>query len=164
MNLLVKNNHLFVKNMKLRCAIGRNGLIEDKKEGDSCTPIGIFKFNKIYYRGDKLGKINFKIDSSIIQKNDGWCDDVESNLYNQYIQFPFKNSAEHLYRDDDIYDIVCVLSYNTSPIKRGLGSAIFLHIAKPNFVGTEGCVAIDKKSLFEISQNLTSDSSIIIEN
>jgi len=164
MNLLVKNNHLFIKDKKLQCAIGRGGLKKNKVEGDLSTPIGAFKFNKIYYRADKIGETNFEIDSSIIQKNDGWCDDEKSKFYNQYIQFPFNESAEHLYREDDIYDILCVLNYNTSPIIPGLGSAIFLHIARSNFAGTEGCIALDKKALLKIATNITYDSRIVIED
>ena len=164
MELLVKNNRLFVKGLQLQCAIGLNGLTEDKQEGDLSTPIGIFHFDKIYYRADRLGKKKFIIDSAIINKNDGWCDDQKSDLYNQYIQFPFQESAEHLYRDDHIYDIICVLNYNTSPIIPGRGSAVFLHIAKPDFSGTEGCIAIEREALIEIASNLTVDSTIVIEN
>ena len=163
MDILVKNNHLFIKDKKLKCAIGSNGLVKNKKEGDFSTPIGTFYFNKIYYRADKLKEANFMINSAAIKKNDGWCDDQKSKFYNQYIQFPFVESAERLYRDDDIYDIICVLNYNTSPIISGLGSAIFLHVARPNFVGTEGCIAIEKKALFNIAINLTHDSKIVIE-
>ena len=164
MDLLVKNNHLFLKNRKLQCALGINGLTDNKKEGDLSTPSGTFRFNKVYYRADKLGKMYFQINSSVIQTNDGWCDDQESEFYNRFIQFPFSDSAEHLYRDDDVYDIICVLDYNTSPIIYGRGSAIFLHVAKPNFVGTEGCVAIEKEPLIEIATNITINSRIIIEN
>ena len=84
--------------------------------------------------------------------------------YNQYIQFPFQSSAEHLYRDDHIYDIICILNYNTSPIIPGRGSAIFLHIARPGFLATEGCIAIEREALIEIATNLTTASTIIIEN
>ena len=164
MGLLVKNNHLFLKNRKLQCALGINGLTDNKKEGDLSTPTGTFKFNKVYYRADKLGKMYFQINSSVIQTNDGWCDDQESEFYNRFIQFPFSDSAEHLYRDDDVYDIICVLDYNTSPIIYGRGSAIFLHVAKPNFVGTEGCIAIEKEPLIEIATNITTKSRIVIEN
>ena len=164
MKLLVKNNHLFVKGEKIRCAIGFNGLTENKQEGDLCTPVGIFHVDKIYYRVDRLNSMKFIIDSSIINKNDGWCDDQTSDLYNQYIQFPFQESAEHLYREDHIYDILCVLNYNTSPIIPGLGSAIFLHIAKPGFLGTEGCIAIEREPLIEIATNLTANSTIEIKN
>ena len=164
MELLVKNNHLFVRGEKLQCAIGLNGLTENKREGDLSTPIGTFYFDKVYYRADRLGNMKFIIDSSVINKNDGWCDDQKSELYNRHIQFPFQKSAERLYRDDHIYDIICVLNYNTSPIIPGLGSAIFLHIAKPGFLGTKGCVAIERDALIAIATNLTADSTIAIEN
>ena len=164
MELLVKNNHLFVKEEKLQCAIGLNGLTKNKQEGDLSTPIGTFHFDKIYYRADRLGNMKFIIDSSIISKDDGWCDDQKSNLYNQHIKFPFQGSAEHLYRDDHVYDIVCVLNYNTSPIMPGRGSAIFLHIAKSGFLGTEGCIAIEREALIEIATNLTTASTITIGN
>ena len=126
--------------------------------------MGIFHFDKIYYRADRLGSMKFIIDSSIINKNDGWCDDHNSDLYNQFIQFPFRESAEHLYRDDHIYDIICVLNYNTCPIIPGRGSAIFLHIAKPGFEGTEGCIAIEREALIKIATNLNSGSTIVIED
>ena len=146
------------------CVIGRHRLTEHKREGDSSTSIWTFHFNKIYYSSDRLGSIEFIIDSSIINKNDVWCDDQKSHLYNQYIQFHFHENAEHLYRDDHIYDIVCILNYNTSPIIPGLGSAIFLHIAKPDLSGTEGCIAIERESLIKIATNLTADSTIEIKN
>lgn len=164
MELLVKNNHLFVEGRQIQCAIGLNGLTENKQEGDLCTPIGTFHFDKIYYRADRLGNMKFIINSSMISKYDGWCDDQKSDLYNQYIQFPFHQSAEHLYRIDQIYDIICVINYNTFPIIPGRGSAIFLHIAKPGFSGTEGCIAIEKKELIKIATNLTAYSTIEIKN
>tara|TARA_X000001036_G_C20616412_1_gene781162 strand:+ start:821 stop:1315 length:495 start_codon:yes stop_codon:yes gene_type:complete len=164
MDLLVKNNHLFMKDQKLQCALGLNGLTENKKEGDLSTPTGTYHFKKIYYRADRIGNTNFVIDSSIINENDGWCDDQKSKFYNQPIQFPFNESAEHLYRDDNVYDIICVLDYNMSPVIPGQGSAIFLHLAKPGFPGTEGCIAIEKEPLFEIAKNITDNSKIIIEH
>ena len=164
MELLVKNKHLYVKGEKFQCALGLNGLTENKEEGDLSTPVGTFNFNKVYYRADRLGHMKFIIDSSIISKNDGWCDDQKSDLYNQYIQFPFQSSAEHLYRDDHIYDIICILNYNTSPIIPGRGSAIFLHIARPDFLATEGCIAVERDVLIEIATNLTAKSTIVIQN
>ena len=97
-----------------------------------------------------MGEFSFKIPFAVIEKNDGWCDDPKSKLYNQHIKFPFDASAEKLFRDDDLYDIICVLNYNTNPIVPGKGSAIFLHICKPNFAGTEGCVAIEKKNILKL--------------
>ena len=101
-----------------------------------------------------MGEINFKIESFDISQDDGWCDDPNSIYYNQLIRFPFKESAEHLYRADDIYDIVCVLNYNTSPVVPNKGSAIFLHAAHFDYRRTAGCIAIKLKTLRTIAENL----------
>ena len=162
MFILVKNNKFLVGDQSFDCALGINGLTENKKEGDGCTPIGTFRFDKIFYRKDKLGKLNFLIDSATIKSNDGWCDDTKSVFYNQHVKFPFDESAENLYREDNIYDLICVLNYNTKPIISGKGSAIFLHVAKKAFIGTEGCVAIEKDVLINIAKNITSQSQIKI--
>ncbi len=164
MKFLVKNNYLYTENSSYRCSIGLGGVTKEKMEGDHCTPVGEYKFDKIYYRADKLGKINFLISSAIISHLDGWCDDPDDKSYNQYIQFPFAGSAEKLFREDDLYDIVCVMNYNTKPIQPGRGSAIFLHVCKDDFSHTEGCIAVEKEVLIKISKQITSNTSIIIES
>ncbi len=164
MHLLVKNNFLHTKTKVFRCSIGKNGLTRNKTEGDLCTPIGEFKFERIFYREDKIKEINFLLPSDVISKNDGWCDDPNSKFYNQHIKFPFNESAEQLYRSDDLYDLICVINYNTNPILHGKGSAIFLHIAKPHFESTEGCVAINKEDLITLVQQIDAHSTITISN
>ena len=163
MKLLVQNNYLYSDLGQYACAIGRNGLTKDKIEGDHKTPVGKYKFKKIFYRADKLGEIIFNIPAKIISKNDGWCDDPKNKFYNQFIQFPFDASAEHLYREDDLYDILCVINYNTDPIIPGKGRAVFLHISKPNFEGTEGCVAIEKSNMIELAKTIDSETELLIK-
>jgi len=163
-NLLVQNNYLYSDLGQFACAIGRGGLTTNKIEGDHKTPVGEFKFKKIYYRKDKLGEMTFKIPYVIIGENDGWCDDPKSKLYNQHVQFPFDSSAEKLFRDDDLYDLLCVINHNTDPIIPGKGSAIFLHISKPNFEGTEGCVAIEKENIIELAKKIDLTTRLIIKN
>ena len=164
MKLVVKNGFLNYQNQKYKCSIGYNGLTNNKSEGDGCTPIGTFKINKILYRPDKINNYKFNLDSEIIEKKNGWCDDIESDLYNQKINFPFNQSAEHLYRNDDLYDIICVIDYNLNPIIRGKGSAIFLHVASDDYSPTHGCVAIKKDDLLKLSINLDIESTITIDN
>ena len=89
-----------------------------------------------------------------IAKNMGWCDDPKSNKYNQLVYIPFKHSHEKLFRRDNIYDIILVLDYNMSPIKKNKGSAIFIHVAKKDYKKTNGCVAINKISLLKIVKDL----------
>ena len=81
------------------------------------------------YRKDRIASFKCKIIKIPIKKNTGWCDDPRSKHYNKLIKFPFKYSAEQLYRSDNIYDIILVLNYNLDPIRKGKGSAIFIHIA-----------------------------------
>ena len=77
----------------------------------------------------------------------GWCDDPKSRHYNKLITFPFKYSAEKLYKRDNTYDIILVLNYNLNPIRKGKGSAIFIHVAKKKLLPTLGCIALSKKNL-----------------
>ncbi len=163
MNLLVQNNYLHSDLGRFACAVGRGGLTTNKVEGDHKTPVGEFKFKKIYYRKDRLGEMIFQIPFATIRENDGWCDDPKNKLYNQHVQFPFDASAERLFRDDDLYDIICVLNYNTNPIVPGKGSAIFLHICKSNFAGTEGCVAIEKKNILKLVNLIDFNTKLIIK-
>ena len=65
--------------------------------------------------------------------------------------------------NDDLYDLVYVLNYNTNPIIPGKGSAIFLHICKDDFSHTEGCVAIETKVILELSKKINSPSRMIVE-
>ena len=90
---------------------------------------------------------NISFPTTAIESNFGWCDDISSEEYNKLIKFPFKESAERLFRSDNIYDIICVLNYNLDPIVKNKGSAIFLHIARDDYSGTQGCVAISEKNL-----------------
>ena len=164
MKLVVKNGFLIDQNKnKFKCSIGYNGLSKNKSEGDGCTPIGNFKINKILYRPDKLSNYEFNLKSEAIERNDGWCDDINSDLYNQKVSFPFAQSAEHLHRDDDLYDIICVIDYNLNPIVKGRGSAIFLHVAKEDYSPTHGCVAIKKEQLLKICLELEKNSTLKIE-
>ncbi len=163
MKLVVKNGFLESEDQKYKCSIGYNGLTKNKSEGDGCTPVGTFKITKILYRPDKINDFRFNLDSEIIESKDGWCDDKNSHLYNQKICFPFKQSAERLYRDDDLYDIVCIIDYNLNPIVKGKGSAIFLHVASDDYSPTLGCVAIKKDELLQIANHLDKDSTIFID-
>ena len=163
MKLVVKNGFLISKDKKYKCSIGYNGLSDNKSEGDGCTPVGTFKINKILFRPDKININRFNLQSEVIEEKDGWCDDIQSDFYNQKIRFPFDYSAEHLYRKDDLYDIVCIIDYNLSPVIKGKGSAIFLHVATDNYSPTQGCVAIKKEGLMKIALNLEKNSLIKID-
>ena len=162
MEIVVKNGFLSFNKEKFRCAIGRNGLSSKKSEGDGCTPIGSFKILNLLYRIDKIGQIQTNIRKEEILENQGWCDDIESKFYNRKVRFPFTHSAEKLFRDDDLYDLVFVIDYNLNPIIKNKGRAIFLHVAKKDYSPTEGCVAIEKKQLINLAKIIHRDTYVRI--
>jgi L,D-peptidoglycan transpeptidase YkuD (ErfK/YbiS/YcfS/YnhG family) len=147
MIIVKKSGYLKYKNLKFRCALGKAGIKKKEKEGDDITPKGIFNITRIYYRADKINNITTKVKKVKIKKNMGWCDDPNSNFYNKQIKLPSKYSHEKLYRKDSLYDLVLVLNYNTNPIIKNKGSAIFLHIAQDSYKRTKGCIALKKKHL-----------------
>ena len=162
MSIRVKKNYIIFRGNKYKAAIGSNGFTRKKREGDLSTPYGFYSIENVMYRHDKIKNLSSKLPLVKINKNDGWCDEINHPLYNTKITFPFGYSAEHLYRKDSLYDIVCVLNYNTSRIIKGRGSAIFLHIATPNFQPTAGCIAIQKDDLCYLINNIQSDENKFI--
>jgi len=164
MNIIIKNNLIFYKGYKLKCSIGKSGVKKTKKEGDLATPQGVFSLGFVYYREDRNFLIKTNLKKIIIKKNMGWCDDVKSKKYNKEIRFPFKYSAEKLYRKDKSYDILILIKYNYSPVVKKKGSAIFMHIAKKNYSATQGCIALSKKDFLKILPLIKKNTKILIKN
>ena len=162
MNIKLKGKYLYYLKYKIKCSIGKEGITKNKKEGDLKTPKGKFKLKLIFYRKDKIKILKTSLKKIAIQKNMGWCDDIKSKKYNKLISFPFKYSAEKLWRKDNIYDVAIVLNYNLNPVKKNKGSAIFLHITKKNYSPTRGCIAINEKDMLNLTTNLKKNSAIII--
>ena len=163
MNITIKKHFLLYKGYKLKCCIGKSGIKRFKKEGDLATPKGIFKLGLLYYRKDRNKSLKCKIRKRVIKKSMGWCDDGRSKKYNQEITFPFKDGAEKLYRKDKMYDIFINIKYNHSPIVKGNGSAIFLHLANIKYKPTKGCVAILKKDFLKILPLINKNTKISIK-
>lgn len=144
------------------CAIGKNGFTFDKKEGDQKTPYGRFAFLQVFFREDRGVLPVTKLPCRPIQPWDGWCDDPEDPMYNQYIQKPYPGRHEDLWREDGIYDIIVVLGHNHAPVVPYKGSAIFLHLVRPDFSPTQGCVALQKGDLLHILSEASQDTYIDI--
>jgi L,D-peptidoglycan transpeptidase YkuD (ErfK/YbiS/YcfS/YnhG family) len=163
MIIVKKSRYLIFKNLKFRCSVGKGGIKNKIKEGDNITPKGIFKLLKLYYREDKIKNIVTKIKKKKIKKNMGWCDDPKSNNYNKEVKIPNKFSYEVLNREDNLYDLVVVLSYNSKPVIKNKGSAIFIHIAKKNYTPTKGCITLRKIHLIKLLKQIKSDTLIKID-
>ena len=162
MHIFIKNKKLFLNEYKIKCAIGKRGIGNKKREGDKITPIGKFKIKTILYRKDRIPHFKCKINKLSIKSEMGWCDDPKSKKYNKLIKIPFKGSAEKLYRKDNTYDIILVLNYNINPIRKGKGSAIFIHVARKSFKSTLGCIAVSKKNLKKIIKKINKSTIVNI--
>ena len=151
-------NTLIIDDFKLRCCVGKKGLNFNKKEGDYSTPKGLFSLRKLYFRKDRVGIPNCKINKKIIKKNMAWCDDPNHKKYNEEIKTQDKKLKENLYRKDNKYDYIISINHNAKKIPNK-GSAIFIHLTE-NYKPTAGCIAL-KRNDFEILIKLISKKTKI---
>lgn len=133
-----------------RCAIGKGGIRTDKREGDGATPTGLLPLRRVMYRADRLTPPRAAVPVAPIAPDDGWCDDPGHTHYNTQIRLPHPARHEELWRTDAIYDVIGMLGWNDAPVTRGRGSAIFLHLARPGFTPTEGCIALEQRDLLRV--------------
>ena len=151
---------------RARCALGRSGVraATAKREGDGATPLGRFPLRRLLYRADRLPDPPLTgLPASPIGPGDGWCDDAADPRYTRPVPLPCAASHERLWRDDGLYDVVVVLGHNDEPVTPGLGSAIFLHVARPGYPPTEGCVALALPDLLALVAACDGDSAMTIE-
>ncbi|MCG6122894.1 MAG: L,D-transpeptidase family protein [Microvirga sp.] len=151
----------------MRCALGRSGLTRFKREGDGATPVGAFPLLGLFHRPDKGPRPRALLPTKRTAPSDGWCDAPRHRLYNTRVRRPFDASHEEMWRADDMYDVVLDIGWNRgrgrerpvaprrgprsapsprTPLK-GMGSAIFMHLARPGYAPTAGCVALSGADL-----------------
>jgi len=147
---------------KRRATIGPGGIGTKRGEGDGITPRGSFPVREIFYRADRIAKPVTTLPLRAIQKDDGWCDAPDDPNYNRPVKLPYPAHAEVMWREDHLYDLVAVLGYNDDPVVPGKGSAIFLHLARPDHSATQGCVALAyEDALAAIAQLKPGDQVIV---
>ena len=137
---------------RVRCALGPAGVVPAaaKREGDGASPAGVWPIREVIYRPDRGPPPATEFRVRAMTEDDGWCDDPADPEYNRHVKLPYPASAEVLWREDGVYDIVVILGHNDDPPVPGLGSAIFLHICRPGCPPTEGCVAVARADLEEL--------------
>lgn len=133
-----------------RCALGPAGIRHDKREGDGATPAGRFPLRRVLYRADRMGAPATGLPCTALTPADGWCDDPADPAYNRPVRLPYAGRHELLWREDRVYDVIVVIGHNDDPPVPGRGSAVFLHVARPGFAPTEGCVALALPDLLTV--------------
>lgn len=153
---------LHVGPLVIKAAIGKTGVSNRKREGDGASPAGCYLLKSALFRSDRLARPACLIGARSVQRTMGWCDDAASGRYNRPVPAGGKARHERLWRDDGVYDVVVATSHNQRPRILGAGSAIFLHVARPDYAPTEGCVAIALADLRRLLPRLSGSARLII--
>jgi L,D-peptidoglycan transpeptidase YkuD (ErfK/YbiS/YcfS/YnhG family) len=128
-------------------ALGRGGVLANKREGDGGTPMGAFRAKRLWWRADRHARPVTQLPVRRIRPDDGWCEDPDDRRYNRHVRVPAASAADRLMRSDALYDFIVEIDHNTRPRVAGRGSAVFIHAARPGFAPTAGCIALDIKTL-----------------
>ena len=131
-------------------ALGRGGIRANKREGDGATPRGRFRLVRLWWRPDRGAKPRTLLPVRPIRADDAWCEDPADRRYNRPIRLLPGAAGDRLRRDDHLYDLIVELDHNARPRIAGRGSAVFVHVARPGFAPTAGCVALKAKILREL--------------
>jgi L,D-peptidoglycan transpeptidase YkuD (ErfK/YbiS/YcfS/YnhG family) len=147
----------------LPVALGRGGVKANKREGDGATPRGAFRLKRLWWRADRHPRPSTSLPARPIKAADGWCEDPHDRHYNQPVTIPAQSNADRLARADGLYDFIVELDHNTRPRIAGRGSAVFIHVARPGFAPTAGCVALKAGALRRLLARVGPRTKIMVE-
>jgi len=135
---------------RIPVTLGRAGILANKREGDGATPRGTFRPVRLWWRADRLPRPRTRLPRRPIRLQDAWCEDPGDRRYNRPILMRPGAPGDRLWRDDRLYDLIVEIDHNTRPWIAGRGSAVFLHVARPDCGPTAGCIAMETKALLRL--------------
>lgn len=140
--------------MQFRCALGSSGVSAFKREGDGHTPRATLEVLYGFYRPDSRMGWRTRLPMLPISADAGWCDESGDRNYNRKVRIPYPASHERMRREDELYDVCIVLDWNIRERRQGRGSAIFMHLARPGYLPTEGCIALSRRDMWRLLPHL----------
>ena len=143
-------------------ALGRGGILANKREGDGGTPRGVFHPRQLWWRPDRSRRPASFLPTRPIRPEDAWCEDPRNRHYNQPVQLTREHNGDRLTREDHLYDFIVEIDHNTTPRIPGRGSAVFLHLARPDFTPTAGCVSMTKSAMLRLLRRMSPQTRIVI--
>jgi L,D-peptidoglycan transpeptidase YkuD (ErfK/YbiS/YcfS/YnhG family) len=143
-------------------ALGRGGIIANKREGDGGTPKGAFRPKRLWWRADRHARPQTFLPVRAIRSDDAWCEDPTSRHYNRPLKLGQEKNGDKLTRDDHLYDFIIEIDHNARPTIAGRGSAVFLHLARTDFSPTAGCVSMTKSVMLNLLRQIGPDTKIVI--
>ncbi len=146
------DGRLDIAGRQAACALGRSGVrpAANKREGDGASPLGLWPLRRVLYRPDREPRPATRLPVAAVSPEDGWCDAPGDPAYNQPVRLPYSSSAEQLWREDRVYDLIIILGHNDDPPVSPMGSAIFLHLIQPDGAPTAGCVAVSREDMLDL--------------
>jgi L,D-peptidoglycan transpeptidase YkuD (ErfK/YbiS/YcfS/YnhG family) len=150
--------------LSLPVALGRSGIKADKREGDGGTPRGRFRPLRLWWRADRLRHPRTLMPTRRIIREAAWSEDPADRNYNRPVTRSANEPGDRLWRSDDLYDLFIEIDHNVRPRVAGRGSAVFIHVARPGFAPTAGCVALRLEDLRRLSQRIGPKTRITIHN
>jgi len=128
--------------------IGREGFAApgNKREGDNQSPSGFFRLGQLFCYD---AEVNTRMPFIQTTAEDKWIDDTDSPDYNRYIRGAANaKSYEKLLLNGNDYRYCMVIEYNTHPVIKGNGSAIFIHLSEGKTINSSsGCVVLLQKEM-----------------
>lgn len=143
-------------------ALGRSGILANKREGDGGTPRGTFRPRQLWWRADRHPRPRTFLPVRAIRPEDAWCEDPACRHYNQPMRLDRGRAGDRLTRDDRLYDFIVEIDHNSCPRIAGRGSAVFLHLARDNFAPTAGCVSMTRSAMLRLLARLGPETRIVI--
>src|SRR6202140_4564835 len=143
-------------------ALGRGGIMANKREGDGGTLRGTFRPRQLWWRADRHPRPRTFLSVRAIGPEDAWCEEPSSRHYNKPVRLERSGGGDRLRRGDQLYDFVVEIDHNRAPRIKGRGSAVFLHLAREDFAPTAGCVSMTKLAMLRFLQRLGPGRKIVI--
>jgi L,D-peptidoglycan transpeptidase YkuD (ErfK/YbiS/YcfS/YnhG family) len=143
-------------------ALGRSGILVNKREGDGGTPRGVFRLKRLWWRKDRIPRPRTGLPLRAIRPDDAWSEDPADRRYNRPVRRNALEAGDRLMREDGLYDLIIEIDHNDRPRIAGRGSAVFIHVARPGFKPTAGCVALRRNDLLRLLERLSPRTRIHI--
>ena len=153
---------LFAGSWTVPVALGRGGILANKREGDGGTPRGTYHPLRLWWRSDRHPRPRTYLPVRSIRPEDGWCEDPRDRRYNQPIRLLRDQPGDRLTREDHLYDFIVEIDHNSDPRIAGRGSAVFLHLARPDFSPTAGCISMTKSAMLRLLRRMGPQTKIMI--
>ncbi len=144
--------------------LGRAGIRANKFEGDGATPRGRFRLLRLWWRADRHPRPKTLLPVRRITPDLAWCEDTTDRRYNRSFRRSANEPGDRLWRGDHLYDFVIEIDHNTRPRVAGRGSAVFIHVARPERSPTAGCVALEPRDLQRLLPRIGPGTRIAISS